>query len=156
MKSFSDRLGWAVRSSGKNKTALAEYLGVPQSSVSRWFTGPVPRAETLGAIAKFLRVPVDWLATGEIEAAEWAAMVEERMRFLDAPIADALAEVQAKANEEWKRSLSASSMLREEPAAYGATPKREAEPKKPTLDDAMALLRPAMRIIEEIQQNQRK
>ena len=64
MKNFGKRLEEAIRTSGKTKTALALHLGVPQSSVSRWISGSVPRAETLSGIAKFLGVSHEWLAAG--------------------------------------------------------------------------------------------
>lgn len=65
VKTFQERLAEAISQARKPKSALAQQLGVPQSSVSRWLAGSVPRAETVGAIAKFLNVDVKWLAYGE-------------------------------------------------------------------------------------------
>lgn len=61
MGNISQRLGEAIKASGKSKGALAAHLGVPQSSVSRWLAGGEPRSERLTEIAKFLGVDVKWL-----------------------------------------------------------------------------------------------
>jgi transcriptional regulator with XRE-family HTH domain len=65
VKNISERLQHAIRFSGHSKGALAEHIGVPQSSVSRWLAGSEPRSDRLFEIAKFLNVDVKWLMTGE-------------------------------------------------------------------------------------------
>jgi transcriptional regulator with XRE-family HTH domain len=65
VKNISERLEHAIRFSGHSKGALAEHIGVPQSSVSRWLSGSEPRSDRLFEIAKFLSVDVKWLMTGE-------------------------------------------------------------------------------------------
>lgn len=66
MTNISERLAEAIRASGKTKGALAAYLGVPQSSVSRWLAGAEPRSERLTEIANFLGVDVKWLMSAGI------------------------------------------------------------------------------------------
>jgi transcriptional regulator with XRE-family HTH domain len=65
VQNFAQRLGVAISSSGKSKGALAADAGVALSTVSRWCSGVVPKAETLDQIARFLGVDAKWLLTGE-------------------------------------------------------------------------------------------
>jgi transcriptional regulator with XRE-family HTH domain len=65
VETFFQRLEYAIRRSGYPKGAVAKHLGVPQSSVSRWLGGSYPKAETVGTLAKFLGVDVNWLMSGD-------------------------------------------------------------------------------------------
>lgn len=94
MKNISERLEYAIRRSGKTKSALAAYIKVPGSSVSRWLAGSEPRADKLSEIAKFLSVDVKWLMTGE-----------------SIPSSASNAESEGKAKD--------SGAVREDPAPYG-------------------------------------
>lgn len=68
MQNFSNRLAQSIAASGKPKGALAAHTGVALSTVSRWLSGTVPKAETLEEIAEFLSVDAKWLLTGQEEA----------------------------------------------------------------------------------------
>ncbi len=65
MKDFTDRLYRAWKESGISKGEIAGSLGVAPWSVSRWFSGTIPKGENLTRLAEFLSVEANWLVHGE-------------------------------------------------------------------------------------------
>ena len=49
---------------GLSRRAIAQHLGIAQSTISRWSQGAIPRAEIIDAIAKRCDVSTFWLSTG--------------------------------------------------------------------------------------------
>jgi transcriptional regulator with XRE-family HTH domain len=74
---YFHRLEEALHRQRKSKGALAAYLGVALSTVSRWRVA-VPKAETVQKTADWLGVDAKWLLTGEeSENAESAGNVKD-------------------------------------------------------------------------------
>lgn len=71
-RGFPARLDITLRRAGRSKTALAKELGIAKSTITRWNSGALPRAEVLAKIADMGDVRREWLASG-IEPMEIAA-----------------------------------------------------------------------------------
>lgn len=66
MELFTQRLSWALTRAGKNASDLGRALQVSRNAVSQWLNGKSgPSQESMAGAAKFLRVNVHWLATGD-------------------------------------------------------------------------------------------
>jgi phage repressor protein C with HTH and peptisase S24 domain len=75
VENFSERLSWALKRAGKNASDLARALDISRNAVSQWKNAKNgPSQDSLSRAAKFLRVNVHWLSTGEGQA-ELAGLV---------------------------------------------------------------------------------
>jgi transcriptional regulator with XRE-family HTH domain len=63
---FSARLRKCARRMHIKQTHVAKSLGIPNGTISRYFTGSsMPKAIELYRIARLLNVSMEWLLTGE-------------------------------------------------------------------------------------------
>ncbi|MCM1133522.1 MAG: helix-turn-helix domain-containing protein [Ruminococcus flavefaciens] len=63
---ISQRIFSLLEEQGKKQSELAEYTGIPTSTISAWKTrGTSLSAESISAIADFLEVSTDYLLTGK-------------------------------------------------------------------------------------------
>ncbi len=65
MSEFRERLVAAMTRENLGQSALARKAGVPQTTVSSWLKGHLPRKFAAQALANSLGVSVDWLLRGE-------------------------------------------------------------------------------------------
>lgn len=64
LKTFSQRLDYAIKMRGFTKGEFANLLDMPQSSLSRWFRTNHISLENMQRVASVLNVPIEWLAKG--------------------------------------------------------------------------------------------
>lgn len=63
---ISQRVFYLLGKQGKKQNELAEYTGIPTSTISAWNKrGTNPAADTISTIADFFEVSTDYLLTGE-------------------------------------------------------------------------------------------
>jgi SOS-response transcriptional repressor LexA len=62
---FAERLDTLIKAQNTSQTAIAKHLGIRRPSISDWKNlGTIPGADTAVKLAKYLKVSVDYLLTG--------------------------------------------------------------------------------------------
>lgn len=61
MTKFFEQYTKLCKEQGKSANGVAKEIGLPSSTITNWKHGKTPRAETLGKIAAYFDVSVDYL-----------------------------------------------------------------------------------------------
>lgn len=61
MTKFFEQYTKLCKEQGKSANGVAKEIGLPSSTITNWKHGKTPRAETLGKIAAYFGVSVDYL-----------------------------------------------------------------------------------------------
>ncbi|MCI0537241.1 MAG: helix-turn-helix domain-containing protein [Verrucomicrobiales bacterium] len=111
---FAERLAHLLERQGVTQQEVADDLGIPQSAVSSYLAGRMPRADRLAELARFFDVPADYLLGREYpqsgqdhEAALDTSRDTEEQRIKDAAAAGRVKAAALKAHAEWMKRGSA-------------------------------------------------
>lgn len=61
MTKFFEQYTKLCKEQGKSANGVAKEIGLPSSTITNWKQGKMPRAETMGKIAAYFGVSVDYL-----------------------------------------------------------------------------------------------
>ena len=64
MKTYGERLGWAMRRADMDQSALARRVGIKQPSIAHLLSPQAKKSGFTPMIARILRVDAEWLASG--------------------------------------------------------------------------------------------
>ena len=80
---ISQRIFFELEQQGKKQREMAEYTGIPTSTISAWNKKNTnPSAESLSIIADFLEVSLEYLVTGK-EKSSFTELSEDEQRLLN-------------------------------------------------------------------------
>lgn len=90
MKTYGERLGWAMRRAGLDQSELARRVGIKQPSIAHLLSAESKKSGHTPVIARVLNVDAEWLATGrgvaELPMIEGAALSENREPIIKVPL----------------------------------------------------------------------
>jgi SOS-response transcriptional repressor LexA len=64
MKTYGERLGWAMRRADMDQSALARRVGIKQPSIAHLLSPQAKKSGFTPMIARILRIDAEWLASG--------------------------------------------------------------------------------------------
>ena len=64
MKTYGERLSWAMRRANLDQSELARQVGIKQPSIAHLLSPEAKKSGYTPVIARILKIDAEWLATG--------------------------------------------------------------------------------------------